>query len=138
MDDCERQLRDRDSLIARQVTELDHRRECERELTLERQRLSEQHAEQIAGIESQVAELQSRAEAERTLKRRLEHEIEQLAEEGKVICLRLALFADMMKDRPWIPKSLREVGATLQVIQGPLGPLAGRFTALSAVIVRSP
>src|SRR5262249_24113526 len=36
-------------------------------------------------------------------------------QEGKVICVRLALFAQMMKDRPWTPASLRGVGGALGV-----------------------
>jgi hypothetical protein len=35
-----------------------------------------------------------------------------LAQENKVVCVRLALFADMMKGRPWTPASLKEVGGT--------------------------
>ncbi|MEK6249811.1 MAG: hypothetical protein N2C12_16625, partial [Planctomycetales bacterium] len=35
-----------------------------------------------------------------------------LAEEGKVICVRLALFAEMMKGKEWTPESLKEVGGT--------------------------
>ncbi|MFO0901671.1 MAG: protein kinase [Pirellulales bacterium] len=35
-----------------------------------------------------------------------------LAQEGKVICMRLALFSDMMKSRPWTPAALQEVGGT--------------------------
>jgi len=35
-----------------------------------------------------------------------------LAEEGKVICVRLALFAEMMKGKVWTPATLREVGGT--------------------------
>ena len=35
-----------------------------------------------------------------------------LAEEGKVISVRLALFAEMMKGKPWTPATLREVGGT--------------------------
>jgi serine/threonine protein kinase/formylglycine-generating enzyme required for sulfatase activity len=35
-----------------------------------------------------------------------------LAQEGKVICIRLALFAEMMKGRPWTPAALKEVGGT--------------------------
>lgn len=42
----------------------------------------------------------------------LEHAINGLAEDGKVICVRLALFAEMMKGRPWTDESLREVGGT--------------------------
>jgi hypothetical protein len=33
-----------------------------------------------------------------------------LAQEGKIICVRLALFAEMMKGRPWDPSSLKKVG----------------------------
>ena len=32
--------------------------------------------------------------------------------DGKVICVQLSLFADMMKGRPWTPASLQEVGGT--------------------------
>ena len=35
-----------------------------------------------------------------------------LAEENKVVCVRLALFAEMMKGRPWTPTVLKEVGGT--------------------------
>ena len=35
-----------------------------------------------------------------------------LAQEAKVICVRLALFAEMMKGRPWTLETLREVGGT--------------------------
>lgn len=35
-----------------------------------------------------------------------------LAEEGKVICVRLALFAEMMKGKAWTPGTLKEVGGT--------------------------
>ena len=33
-----------------------------------------------------------------------------MAQEGKVICVRLALFAEMMKGKPWSPATLKEVG----------------------------
>ena len=35
-----------------------------------------------------------------------------LAEDGKVICVRLALFAEMMKGKSWTPATLKEVGGT--------------------------
>ena len=35
-----------------------------------------------------------------------------LAQEGKVISVRLALFAEMMKGKPWTPATLKEVGGT--------------------------
>jgi serine/threonine protein kinase/formylglycine-generating enzyme required for sulfatase activity len=38
-----------------------------------------------------------------------------LAEEGKVVCVRLALFAEMMKGRPWSPATLKEVGGAAGV-----------------------
>src|SRR5262249_22608029 len=40
----------------------------------------------------------------------LDQAIEGLAEDNRVICVRLALFADMFKDRPWTPSSLNELG----------------------------
>ena len=38
--------------------------------------------------------------------------VEGLAHDGKVVCVRLALFAEMMKDKPWTPAALRAVGGT--------------------------
>src|SRR5262249_39554475 len=35
-----------------------------------------------------------------------------LAEEGKIICVRLALFAEMMKSKDWTPTTLKQVGGT--------------------------
>ena len=35
-----------------------------------------------------------------------------LAQDGKVISVRLALFAELMKNRPWTPAALKEVGGT--------------------------
>ena len=45
----------------------------------------------------------------------LEHAVSGLAQEGKVVCVRLALFAEMMKNKPWTPASLRAVGGTAGV-----------------------
>ncbi len=42
----------------------------------------------------------------------LKQSVEGLAEEGKVICVRLALFAEMMKGKEWTAASLKEVGGT--------------------------
>jgi eukaryotic-like serine/threonine-protein kinase len=52
-----------------------------------------------------------------------------LAQDGRVICVRLALFAEMMKGKPWTPASLKKVGG----IQG-LGVafLEETFSATSA------
>ncbi len=38
-----------------------------------------------------------------------------LADDGKVICVRLSLFAEMMKGKPWTPESLKNVGGTTGV-----------------------
>jgi serine/threonine protein kinase len=35
-----------------------------------------------------------------------------LAQDGKVVSVRLALFAEMVKDKPWVPATLDEVGGT--------------------------
>ncbi len=42
----------------------------------------------------------------------LDKAVSGLAEEGKVICVRLALFAEMMKDKAWTLAVLKEVGGT--------------------------
>ena len=35
-----------------------------------------------------------------------------LAQDGKVISVRLALFAEMVKGKPWTPATLKRVGGT--------------------------
>jgi formylglycine-generating enzyme required for sulfatase activity/energy-coupling factor transporter ATP-binding protein EcfA2/predicted Ser/Thr protein kinase len=42
----------------------------------------------------------------------LEQAVSGLAEDGKVVCVRLALFAEMMKGKAWTPATLKEVGGT--------------------------
>jgi serine/threonine protein kinase len=42
----------------------------------------------------------------------LDRAISELAEDGKVVCVRLALFAEMFKGKLWSPATLREVGGT--------------------------
>jgi serine/threonine protein kinase/formylglycine-generating enzyme required for sulfatase activity len=42
----------------------------------------------------------------------IEQSVAGLAEEGKVICVRLSLFAEMMKGKTWTPAVLKEVGGT--------------------------
>jgi serine/threonine protein kinase/formylglycine-generating enzyme required for sulfatase activity len=36
--------------------------------------------------------------------------IEELSEEGRVICMRLALFSDLFKGKPWTPAALQQAG----------------------------
>ena len=52
------------------------------------------------------------SEATKEQKDFLKQSVAGLAEEGKVICVRLALFAEMMKGKPWTPSTLKEVGGT--------------------------
>ncbi len=42
----------------------------------------------------------------------LDRAVQDLTDDGKVICVQLSLFADMMKGRQWTPGSLQEVGGT--------------------------
>ena len=42
----------------------------------------------------------------------LKQAVSGLAQEGKIICVRLALFAEMMKGKSWTPATLKEVGGT--------------------------
>jgi len=35
-----------------------------------------------------------------------------LAQEGKVVCVRLALFAEMLKEKTWVPATLKQVGGS--------------------------
>lgn len=51
-------------------------------------------------------------EATRDQKEFLNQAVAGLAQEGKVICVRLALFAEMMKGKAWTPASLKAVGGT--------------------------
>ena len=52
------------------------------------------------------------SETSKDQKEFLKQSVAGLAEEGKVICVRLALFAEMMKGKPWTPATLKEVGGT--------------------------
>ena len=42
----------------------------------------------------------------------LDHAISGLAQDGRIISVRLALFAEMVKGKPWTPATLKEVGGT--------------------------
>jgi serine/threonine protein kinase/formylglycine-generating enzyme required for sulfatase activity len=45
----------------------------------------------------------------------LDQAVAELAEDGKVVSVRLALFADMVKGRPWAPATLKAVGGVAGV-----------------------
>jgi formylglycine-generating enzyme required for sulfatase activity len=51
-------------------------------------------------------------EPSREQKAFLDQAVVGLAQDGRVICVRLALFAEMVKGRPWSPGILKEVGGT--------------------------
>ena len=52
------------------------------------------------------------SETEKEQKEFLKQAVSGLAQEGKVISVRLALFAEMMKGKSWTPASLKAVGGT--------------------------
>ena len=52
------------------------------------------------------------SETSKDQKQFLEQAVSGLAQEGKVISVRLALFAEMMKGKAWTPATLKEVGGT--------------------------
>jgi formylglycine-generating enzyme required for sulfatase activity len=55
---------------------------------------------------------ESRSEMDRQQKEFLKQAVAGLAQEGQVISVRLALFGEMMKGKPWTPASLKAVGGT--------------------------
>ena len=55
---------------------------------------------------------ESPAETTADQRRFLKRAVAGLVEEGKVICVRLALFAEMMKGKEWTSTTLRQIGGT--------------------------
>ncbi|HLN26436.1 MAG TPA: SUMF1/EgtB/PvdO family nonheme iron enzyme [Gemmataceae bacterium] len=53
---------------------------------------------------------EKRAEMDKQQREFVKQAVHDLAREGKVVCVRLTLFAEMMKGRPWTPASLKELG----------------------------
>jgi eukaryotic-like serine/threonine-protein kinase len=73
-----------------------------------------QHARKVLGaFGTAYAKLPER-ERDRTKDQHafLDQAITELSQDGKVIPVRLALFAEMMKGKPWTPDTLRKVGGT--------------------------
>jgi serine/threonine protein kinase/formylglycine-generating enzyme required for sulfatase activity/energy-coupling factor transporter ATP-binding protein EcfA2 len=70
------------------------------------------HAEKVLGAFGRAFEpLPERlGDAAEEQKQFLEQAVAGLAEDGKVVCVRLALFAEMMKGKPWTLAALKEVG----------------------------
>src|SRR5207248_511313 len=53
---------------------------------------------------------QNTPEIPKEQKKFLEQAVQGLAQDGKVVCIRLAVFAEMLKSKPWTPATLKEVG----------------------------
>ncbi len=70
------------------------------------------HAEKVLGAFGRAfgALPDSAAELTRDQRDFLRQAVSGLAQEGKVVCIRLALFAEMMKGKAWTPATLRQVG----------------------------
>lgn len=75
------------------------------------------HAEKVLAAFGRAFEVlpDRTSAASKEQKQFLEQAVSGLAQEGKVICVRLALFAEMMKGKPWTPAALKEVGGTAGV-----------------------
>ncbi len=73
-----------------------------------------EHAQKVLGAFGRAFNRLPESSSETTREQRafLKEAVAGLTEEGKVICVRLALFAEMMKGKAWTPASLREVGGT--------------------------
>ena len=72
------------------------------------------HAEKVLAAFGRAFSVlpENAADANHEQKQFLEQAVSGLAQEGKVICVRLALFAEMMKGKSWTPATLKEVGGT--------------------------
>jgi len=70
------------------------------------------HAEKVLTAFGRAFGVLPEGELSKEQKQFLEQAVSGLAQEGKVICVRLALFAEMMKGKAWTPASLRAVGGT--------------------------
>jgi serine/threonine protein kinase/formylglycine-generating enzyme required for sulfatase activity/tetratricopeptide (TPR) repeat protein len=73
-----------------------------------------QHARQVLGAFGVAYGKLPERERDRTRDQHafLDQAVGELTQEGKVVCVRLALFAEMVKGKPWTPATLREVGGT--------------------------
>lgn len=75
------------------------------------------HAKRVLGLFGQAYDRlgQDRSKWTEPQKQFLETAVVGLAENRKVISVRLALFAEMMKSRDWVPKSIQDVGGVAGV-----------------------
>jgi len=73
-----------------------------------------QHARKVLGAFGTAYDKLPERERDRTRDQHafLDQAISELAQEGKVISVRLALFAEMVKGKPWTPETMRQAGGT--------------------------
>jgi len=73
-----------------------------------------QHAQKVLGAFGTAYGKLPERERNRTTDQHafLDQAVTELAQDGKVVSVRLALFAEMMKGKPWTPETLRQVGGT--------------------------
>ncbi len=76
-----------------------------------------QHAQKVLGAFGTAYGKLPERERDRTRDQNkfLDQAITELAQDGKVLSVRLALFAEMMKGKPWVPDTLRQVGGSAGV-----------------------
>ena len=72
------------------------------------------HAQKVLAAFGQAYGLLPRHSQDRSKARPefLSRSVQELSEEGKIVGVRLALFAEMTKGKPWTPRTLKEVGGT--------------------------
>ncbi|MHB8973099.1 MAG: bifunctional serine/threonine-protein kinase/formylglycine-generating enzyme family protein [Pirellulaceae bacterium] len=73
------------------------------------------HARRVLAAFGQAFGRISRDEYSAEEERFLDQAVEGLAQHDTIVCVRLALFAEMMKSRPWTPASLHRVGGAAGV-----------------------
>ena len=71
------------------------------------------HAQRVLSAFGRAfGELPATEELSKPQRQFIEDAVKGLAQDGKVISVRLTLFAEMFKGKPWTPQTLREVGGT--------------------------
>ena len=70
------------------------------------------HATRVLTAFGRAFEVLPEGPAELTIDQRafIDQSVRELAQDGKIISVRLSLFAEMVKGKPWTPATLREVG----------------------------
>ncbi|MCA9213238.1 MAG: AAA family ATPase, partial [Planctomycetales bacterium] len=93
------------------------------------------HAEKVLTAIGQAFGTLPPCELSEEQKAFVRYSVRDLAEDGQVICVRLALFAQMMRNETWLPSTLDKVGGTRglgvafleQTFSSPLAPPGNRY-----------